>query len=359
MTAAVFALLLAAVAPVELRGGVVIEQPVAEIGPEGVTLGGEAPRVLSWDRVRAVTGPKAAEAKQYEQIAEDCWRAVTRLERGDAAMAEPLFERLFALYRAQEGPTAQVVAEGYLRCLVERNAQLSAVRVWLECVRLARASGETINAIDETTLLAPSLPPCWSPSAGLSTIVRTWADLETDDAVTAALRDWCVFAARCESGESASPPAADAEAAVHPGVRLVAQLTLAQYGDASQRAAARQELAAGLVRDEGTWREAWRRFAIGRSFLREDDAALRRRGMIELLHVPARFSSTQPYLAGLAVAEAAQAMMERGELTGAASLRTELERQYAGHPAIDWLRLNAATFSVERPEPRETEAGAS
>ncbi|MEM1423515.1 MAG: hypothetical protein AAGH64_05880, partial [Planctomycetota bacterium] len=76
-------LLCVGLAPVELRSGDVIDAPVEAVSDAGVTVGGMQSRVIAWDRVAKVTGPKAAEALRYRELATDAWRARSRLARGD------------------------------------------------------------------------------------------------------------------------------------------------------------------------------------------------------------------------------------------------------------------------------------
>ena len=88
---------------------------VSQVGPDGVVLAvvptaGSAPgsteKVVSWDLVARVDGELATEALAYLPMAENLWRARTRLERGDAVGAEPIFEQLYARYSGRRGPTA-------------------------------------------------------------------------------------------------------------------------------------------------------------------------------------------------------------------------------------------------------------
>lgn len=89
--------------------------------------------------------------------------------------------------------------------------------------------------------------------------------------------------------------------------------------------------AAGNVDAAGfapAWQEAWCRLGLGRSLLREPEAALRRRGLVHLLHVPARFGDALPTLAALALDEAAVELERMGDAAGAASLRNELAGRF-------------------------------
>ena len=71
---------------------------------------------------------------------------------------------------------------------------------------------------------------------------------------------------------------------------------------------------------------------LGRSLLQETGIGRRQRGMVGLLHLPARFGLDQPYLAGLALAHVAAALEESGDAEAASSLRLELVRRFPNHP---------------------------
>jgi hypothetical protein len=93
--------------------------------------------------------------------------------------------------------------------------------------------------------------------------------------------------------------------------------------------------------DTPAWVEAWVRFGVGQSLLMEPDDATRRAGVVELLHVPVRFGSVQPYLAGVALARAAAAMDEIGPSDEADRLFAELADRFVGHPALEWGPVRA------------------
>lgn len=342
---------------VELRGGEVREVEVVRVDERGVRVrssmetddaGGDAPgvtRTISWHRVKRVMGPRAEDARAYAAIAEDAWRASERLRRGDAPLAEPLFERLDEVYAGVEGPTASVVSEGLLLCRLDRGAWEQAIGPWLDVAASVRADEELAEPpfgrrpIDEATLLARDLPPMWVDPA-LTEAVESAANrrLGAGDEVVAALAAWTAAAARFERTGDASLPEMSGDASEHPGVRLMRLVVSARAGDAPRRSAARSDLARLAQRRTGEWVEAWARAGVGRSLLLEESEEARLDGVLELLHLPARFGDSQPYLAGLALAEAAAELHEQGRGDEARRLRGRLLRHFPGHSAIEWLR---------------------
>jgi hypothetical protein len=114
---------------------------------------------------------------------------------------------------------------------------------------------------------------------------------------------------------------------------------LARAGDDAQRAAARDALRARLGDELPAWQEAWCRVGIGRSLLVEADPARVMDGVVELMHLPARFGDEQPYLTGVALAESAAALGRLGDSSGAATLEAILRQSFADHPALEWADL--------------------
>jgi len=315
---------------IELRGGVEIDAPIEAISLDGVRVGGSAPRIISWDRVKTITGEHASEALEFEEISDAAWRARTRLARGDAAMAEPFFAWLFNLYHLKDGPTAAIVADGYLQCLLDRGAQAPAVAPWLDTIRLA------VDDEDAVTL-QPALPPIFDDSLETKALGEAGLPglLQPTGGIVHALAWWYTEAARFDAGLAGQLPT------TRPGeigqaeddLAFIEQLVLSRTGNDAQRKRMRLLLGRIVDRKQGTWREAWARVAIGRSLLLEDDERSRALGVIELLHVPARFASEQPALAALALRDAAGALRTLGDDAGAQELLEQLPQIDPTRPA--------------------------
>lgn len=345
-----------ALAPVDLRGGETLDAPIAAVGPQGVEVGGEAPRTIPWDRVKRVRGEGAEQFAAHEKIAEDAWRARTRLERGDAALAEPLFESLFARFADTSGPTAELVCQGLLLCRLDRGAVIEAIRPWLESVRQLSDGAERRTwpfgapSVDERTLLSPLLPPLWLDGPALNAYLRTQRATPASEGspLAAALESWYRFSARAVGGASEPPPEIPPDLAAHPGLLFVSRIVLADVGAGNDRLKARDALQGHIERHRGAWSEAWAHVAIGRSLLDEASPDIRADGMNHLLQVPARFGSSQPYLAGLALAEVGAAMARDGDEEASSKLLEQLETLYPGHPGIEWLRSERAAIRSQQ-----------
>ena len=311
---------------------------VTIIDDAGVTVRSSlgAVHFVPWDRVRRVQTERTDPALHaYMRTAVDLWRARSRVERHDTTLAESLLARLFEQYCGKTHETALVVAEGLLRCRSARSDQVMAVIPALEVARLRR-EGITTQAystldpvLDSNYALCTVLAPVWLASPRLEALGH---DLEAYDAkgdeVVQALADAYRQAVRQTLGRSLelTDPAPD-----HPGVELLGRLNACNSESPDERSAAREQLRRAIP-SMPAWAEAWSRYRIGVSLLGETGLGRQQTGAVSLVHLPARFSRTQHFLAGLALAELARTMQHRGDEGSAARLRSELRRSYPNHP---------------------------
>jgi hypothetical protein len=346
----------------------------------GVRAGeGPSARLIPWHQVAGVEGEFAGEAAAWVEQGEVVWRAFQRLERGDLPSAEELLEGLHGPIVETRGPTAAAIWKSLVRCRIERGAQTAAAGAWLEWLGVggpafdgASQTGEpgepgALEGREESGLI-PGLPPIWVdvPSVAVVAGARQapWM-LDADRAVDPVeqLRGWYVHAARGACGTLSAVPGGDAlewpQVSDERSVQIVSSVVLAQYGSQAERLAARERLKTMMDDRQGTWLEAWCRVAIGRSLTRESDPEIRRLGVVELLHLPARLESAVPYLTGVALADAAVTLRELGDLAGATRLRGELLRRFGGHPAVEWNMIRewpAATPATRSSQPELPES---
>jgi hypothetical protein len=382
---------IAVMGQVDLRGGEAAPQGVVvAVSEAGVAMGvANAPTasspgmLIGWDRVKSVGGTWAPKAAPFMPLAEQAWRARTRLERGDAVAAEPLFETLFKVTKGQRGPTAQVVAEGLLRCLVRRGAHVAAIDPWLATIDASADQGVAVlhgawssdaglpTVLDPGTGLSPSIPPMWLAWPSVEGYARSspWmGGGGASKAVTtrvALLANLYHQSAQFEAGipvNWSEVPTND------PGVQLVAQIVQARIGDAEHRAAARKALldrikppapgsAAAQTAGPEPWLEAWVHAAVGRSLVLEDSTEQKEAGVLELLQLPARYSAAHPYLTGLALAESAVTLQGMGDNEGAGVLVRELVERYPTHPVQEWQAIRA--LRPARPNAAPSASGVS
>lgn len=357
-----------ATAQVVLRSGERIDAKIEDASLAGLRVAAEQAggpsRLVGWDRIKMVEGAEEAKAAPFATVMDELWRARTRVERGDYAGAEPLLLKLREVYAAEDGPCAAVVAECLYRCSLDRDARGAATAAWLWWTSIAdkRGTGEKAAAwvggttdmpaiTDAMSRLSPALPPFWAQGAATEASAASidWMSLKSRGGFAGELAGLYEKAARFEAGLEAEVVLA-APVSVDPGMMLVRDIVLARAGDAGARASARESLskriAAFATRVDATsttkapkqpaWIEAWCRAALGRSLIREADNKSKMRGVIELLHIPARFGAEQPLLAGIALADAAVVMAEVGDGTAAAALKNELLARYPQHPSVMW-----------------------
>lgn len=312
------------------------------IDSAGVSMSGPnaSTTMIPWHTVRDIDSEKhSRDWKRYQKTAEQLWRAVSRVERGDPTLAEAIFERQFEQYRGQTHETALVVAEGLLRCKLARAMNESAVVPWLETARM-REAGITTAAfedldpvIDASTLLCPQLPPAWPRT---SRVDRLRDDLSKyaagNSPVIAALANMYNQFAQLESGSAIEVDAKTLPK--HPGVELLSELLALRNREPNAAAIdiTRVERRAATL---PSWAQAWMRYQLGLALLEEDKRHQQDLGLVQLANLPARYRFGQPYLAGLALRDMAAVLEKRGDAEHAASLRRLVQERYPGHPAAD------------------------
>ncbi len=367
---------------VTLRDGGALDDVVHDVSRRGVEceprLSPGTRRTIAWDLVREVAGDQADKAAAFRELAEKAWRARSRLARGDSELAEPLLNELYEGFGAAAAgappgaasdawapdPTRLHVCDGLMRCRLLRADQAGAVAPWLDALELlgsdSGSPGAVIPAassvtagsgpvIDAETGLCPWLPPVWVSSEATAALAkRTVTARRLPPAAELErlyLRAACLDAGLPAPGDAkpieVSPDSNDPGAK---GVALVRLMVKARENDPDQRRAAREKLLSGLSADADTWREAWRRAAVGRSLLMESDAAQRAEGVVHLLHIQARFARSQPYLAGVALVQAAAELRKRGgdDAKGGARLLNELKALEPFHPALGGVTATGA-----------------
>lgn len=344
---------------------------VVDVSEVGVVVETDGVRqVVGWERVKKVLGPRAAEGERFAGVSDKAWRSFLRLRRGDVAGAEPLLEELYQSYRGVRGPTAATVCEGLARCRAARGAMAAGVMPWMHSRVAKSGPGRDGNApevswiggevdagdfTDEEYGLCPMLPPVWIKGVALEALVASsgWKELTSMSGavgeIAAMYRASATLIAMPGAEESQRRSVIDAmPEASSPGAALVRDMALARFGNDDERAAARAGLRALIdrampaARVGGTetrsvtprWVEAWCRFALGQSLTHETDERERLLGVIELLHLPARFRTEQAYLAGLALAEGISTLSSMGDASGAGVLKHELTSLYPRHPVL-------------------------
>ncbi len=291
-------------------GGSAVDAPIVEVSARGVEVGGDEPRVIGWDAVREVLGPPhAQQAARFADVSVAVWRARLRLARGDIALAAPMFDELFKTYRSLDGPTALLVAEGTLRCRLERRDAAGAVEPWLVALRCRRAGWKVAGdpplkpLLDEGTGLVPDLPPMLTTNL-LGALPQEW-----NDPLARSL-------ARLYAGEQLSETTADS------AVLLVSDITGALRAGNASDAAGRDRLRAVIDQHPGAWREAWARAALGASGLSSESPAERTAGVLELLSVVSRFDADLPMLSAWCRERAAMEIERAGDAASAARMRS-------------------------------------
>ncbi len=351
---------------IERRGGLPeLSGTLESMDERGVLLDSRrlGERLVPWDRVRRLHGVSDPRLGGWLEDGTRIWRARIRISRGDPLSAEPLLEPLFERFAGRTDELALVVAEGLLRCRIARGANDLAVVPMLETIRM-RDAGVASTAydslppvLDEAWNLVPAVPPAWHVGADLpglatrlhETLRRLEQALVAEGSAptprTAAARRaasiaaWYLAAARSADGAALRPPAI--AAGDDPGLRLLAEVLTGRTPVAADAAtddpAAAPDPRAILEAanpgpTEPAWTADWRDYFEGRRGLVADDSTEREAGVLRLLRPAALRPSERPYLAGIGLARAADALERMGRPEEAAILRADLAARFPGHP---------------------------
>lgn len=344
---------------VTLRGGQTLEASNIEASWSALvcTVGGQK-QAIGWQRVLDVSGQASGEAAPFLVSAEKAWRGLARLERGDFVAAEPLLEEVFPALSSQAGPTAEAVAEGLMRCRLARGSQPLALEPYLTLM-LSNQVEVTSEHLDPRTGLCVALPPIWGSDAGLAPVMKSvardgFAPWGTSGRARQLAELYAAAGKHELSGEALTRDFAPADE----GVKLVQDMVHARIGDPLMRRNARAELESRLASDIPDWQRAWIHAAVGLSLLEEGDDHSARLGIVQLLHVPALYSESQPALAGLCLAESSLSLSEMGRADAAILLAGELETRFRGHamtrhPIVRELIDTYNTLAAQASPPEE------
>jgi hypothetical protein len=338
----------AAQTTIELRGGVApitADRVVLEQAGVRVLRGSETAVFLAWDDVRDVRGSGIRDAdRALLAMAEDVWRARSRLVRGDAVLARPLFEKHFPAFKGSTSETALIVAEGTLRARLATadagevdgaggTSWVRAIVPAIDAARLRAAGVATTRFValrpvfDDATRLVPELAPSWDVDATTRSVA---AELDAiiggpgGTSIAPEVRRIAELYAALLRGEPAPPsPRRD-----DPGAALLAAIAGVRAAADADPEARRKAHAAALTaaKDLGDWATAWVNEAIGRSLVARTDAGDRTEGVLALLRVAAPGAGAPPRLARTSLDLAARTLRELGDTASAAVLESELIR---------------------------------
>jgi hypothetical protein len=342
-------------ATVELRhqGGELAGRIVAE-DADGITV--EVPGTpparmfVRWDLVRSVAGGGAAPQTRAARLAlgESVWRARVRLDRGDAAAAEPLLDAAVSTLSREDGALALAAWEELLRARIALGGELADAAVRVPSLRSSvRDTGDPPVAlparpdpVDAATGLVAAAPPAWATRAeairardGFASIAASSRDVELVAQLYAQI-------AAADAGDAPPPPSRGARPVGSPppprgalahGVDLLEAWAAAVSGDAEARRRGRDSLRR-MARELSPAMRAWATYAGGRSLALESDPKQRRIGATEMLKAAAAHGALAPILERAAVVRAAEALDAAGDLDSAATLRAHAgprEQQYS------------------------------
>jgi hypothetical protein len=249
-------------------------------------------QLIPWDRVAGVdeplTGRQPIGLEDRLRVGSLLWRGRTRLLRGDARLAAPVFQEAWTELALERSAAAALAAEGLVRASIARGVPHEA---FVPALALAALNGEGFRAgrfqelpplFDRATGLVADLPPVSSEPDRAAAVkgLDSWIASARGDAQVRGQLFRAILLRESIDGDGLGSTSDDG------GIKFLRLLAETGAFDADIRHQARRGL--HTLREEvPLWQQAWIAFFIGRSLAEfEEDPALRRLGMLELLHVP-------------------------------------------------------------------------
>lgn len=315
---------------------------------------------IPWDQVRGIGlgsgAPLGDQLNDRLKRAEKIWRARSRLQRGDHALAEPLFAELFEARPSRSSETDLVIAEGLLRCRLERGAVEDALLPALEVSRLDRLGVKTdrysalVPVHDSDQPLCHFIPPVWVDDSKVPRLVRSLEAWDSGgDATLSEIADQYAFLLQKPAGLISNIQKVDGVPAPiisvdsEFGSELLRWSILSRDEKSDVRRRTRQMMQGRLGRG-ADWQDAWLHFLLGLSLLEEDGDGLRRQGLVQLAWLPARYGDVQPYLSGIAMAIMADELARQGDVDSARLLHAELKARFSHHPVFSSAKYMAGEW---------------
>lgn len=304
-----------------------------EVHTEGLRIfsrrnGLDETQLIPWDRVAGVdapaTGSQPTGLEDRLHIGSLLWRGRTRLLRGDARLAAPAFQKAWTELATERSTAAALAAEGLVRALIARGVPHEAI---VPAFALASLNGAGLRTdrfqelpplFDHATGLVADLPPVLSGVERVEAVkaLDQWIATAHGDAQVRGQLFRAILLRESIDGAGLGSTSDDG------GIKFLRLLAETVAADADVRHRARRRLHASRE-DAPLWQQAWIAFFIGRSLVElEEDPALRRLGMLELLHVPPLGAAAPSSLSLRSLRLAAQTAVDLGHEREAAILES-------------------------------------
>lgn len=277
----------------------------------------------------------------YLPMAEELWRARTRLERGDRALAEPIFSRMFTQTNGQSHETALMVAEGLMRVRLARGANAAAVIPMLEVIRMRRMGVKSdsftmlqslIEEVEPGEMVCVQLPPLFVRTNDLRLLVKELESYDAqEDAYVRHLAQGYKRAAE-NTLHATADTKSDLDGARDTFVDNVINTRWSVYEPSKGRPARSQRNVGTEIDALPEWAQLWSLYASGSQKMESPDLNVRDRGIVQLASVASFSSDRFPYITGLALGDLAVELEKEGQLESALSLRRELQVKMPRHP---------------------------
>lgn len=339
-----------------LRNLTILSEPVASFNEDGVRL--ESGKEVTWDEVQA---GEVAPAKQeafdamLEKVGEPMFRIRSRLSSGDYKGALSYAEELYPVYSMRNSASAYMVCQGLMWARLHAGRREEAVEPYLRCVEYLRKHdgmdaglpGSRHLRVDLNTGLSPELVPVWfDAEAAKKSLpgVREAASKMSMPRPTGAYLLYATLALAAGEQDEAKRFLSVVDQRVPVVVQLrdvaLAQGEVEAGGDITSPAVQTLEKQMDDLLPQ-TKPLAW--YWVGMARLNSKEEAVRREGLLDLLHLPALYETESPELAAAGLYQAMNALAAMNDNSGAIALRKELRGdRYRGTVHANILEATSA-----------------
>jgi hypothetical protein len=323
----------------------ILDRTVVDFDEDGVRLDAalaDGSDRLTWDRIErgTVALDQARFNELLAELGQPLYRIRQRLAIGDyEALAEPA-EQVYPRYAARKSSTAYMVCQAQMWSRLAAGRREAAVEPHLRSYELLRSGairaadlpGDRRPAYEPATALSSELTPVWfdadAARAALSDVQRAIRDMTQPRPQGVYVYYATLAFAAGQPDEAQRVLSSLSGSDVH--IAEWREIVLAQRelqsgppGEAVAALEARRSALSEQCRPAGLY---W--LGLGRLQAAEERAV--RDGLLDLLTLPAEYGARDRELAAAGLYQAAAALDKLKDGRGAAALRQELARQYAG-----------------------------
>jgi hypothetical protein len=332
------------------------DRQVESLDEDGARLDDDT--VLTWDEIESGTIDPAKQ-KEFDRLLAELgpplFQIRQRLARGDyQGLLEPA-ESVYHTFASRNSPTAYQVCQAVMWGRLAAGSREQAVEPYLRCYTYRTSYGGSDAALpgdrrltfDPITGLSPELAPVWFDAEAAKEVLPGVAKAagDTPKPLRAAARlYYATLVATAGDVEAARTAIAGLEGD-EAAVGEVRGIVLAQIEVLDGRPGAAVEQLASSINEQSAANRPLALYWLGRAQANSDDPHTRRKGVLQLLYLPALYGQKLPDLAAAGLYDAMQTLAALGDDAQSVAVRKELLLHYANSPQAKKVKADSGAAS--------------